>query len=156
MPKRGPGEKDRNVALIMSYVDPYTLDPDRTTEHVPLLGQLCGPNHTWHEAMMHWLDGCILCEESVRYIRNFLVVTRTRPHADEDGSSDDLISDDELCVTKDSFAKVIATRVGTGRTLGEQHETQKTEGCATAAQQAFENKRLVEQQREHRWRSPWR
>ena len=67
--------------------------------------------------MLTWLDGNVLCEESKRYVNNFLVVTRVRPD-DEDPDnvhSDDLISDEELHVDKSCFDEAMSTRMGSGK-----------------------------------------
>ena len=66
---------------------------------------------------MPWrFDGRILSEESKRYIRNFLVVTRTRPEDDDlDANSDDVLSDEELIIDNSNFEEAVSTRVGSGK-----------------------------------------
>ena len=103
MPRRGADEQERNAALIMTYFHPFTLNPDLCSEHVPFLGNLCVAGKSWHESMRHWFDGRLLCEETKRYVNNFLAVTRTRPDEEEDARSEDKFSDDELVVGAHNF-----------------------------------------------------
>ena len=98
MPRRGVDEQERNAALIMTYFHPFTLNPDLCSEHVPFLGNLCVAGKSWHDSLRHWFDGRLLCEETKRYVNNFLAVTRTRPEEEEDVRSEEQFSDDELVV----------------------------------------------------------
>ena len=118
MPRRGAGEQERNAAIILTYFHPFTLNQACATEHVPFLGHLCSVNGSWHQTLLHWLDGHILCEEARRHVSNFLVVSRARPDGDASGDehSDDLISDEALCVNSSSFDAALQTRIGSGRT----------------------------------------
>ncbi|HIF22532.1 MAG TPA: hypothetical protein EYQ27_11655, partial [Gemmatimonadetes bacterium] len=116
MPRRGEGEQERNAALVMTYFHPFTLNPDFHAEHVPFMGQLCASSDSWQGSMTQWLDGRILCDESRRYVINFLAVARVRPDDDDaDAHSDDLISDDELVVDNANFEEAISTRMGSGK-----------------------------------------
>ena len=84
----------------MTYFRPFTLDPDVGDLHVPFLGHFCKGQKSWHDALTTWMDGQLLCEESRKYISNFLVVTRARPDHDaqDDHRSEDLLSYEELVV----------------------------------------------------------
>ena len=65
--------------------------------------------------MTHWLDGNIISEESKRYVSNFISIHRLRPgNNDEDAmaNSDDMVEDEEVCVTKDMLDNVLETRIG--------------------------------------------
>ena len=65
--------------------------------------------------MTHWLDGNIICEESKRYVSNFISIYRLRPGDDEDdgiANPDDLVEDEEVVVTKDMLGDVLNTRIG--------------------------------------------
>ncbi len=103
MPRRGAEEHERNAALIMSYFHPFTLNPDFGSEEVPFLGNLCAAGLSWQASLRHWFDGRVLCEETKRYVNNFLAVTRARPCDDEDGHSDEQLSDDELVIGAHNF-----------------------------------------------------
>ena len=106
MPRRGVDEQERNAALIMTYVHPFTLNPDLDSEHVPFLGNLCTAGKSWHVSLRQCFDGRILCEETKRYVNNFLTVTRARPDEDDDARSEDKFSDDELVVGAHNFQKL--------------------------------------------------
>ena len=72
--------------IVMAYMHPWTLQRDAATDHVPHLSRLRPDGSTWEAALRTWLDGRILCEESKRYVGNFLAVHRVRPqeHESED------------------------------------------------------------------------
>ena len=61
-----------------------------------------------------WLDGNIICDESKRYVGNFLSVHRVRPTDDDDDQahSDDIASDEELEVSHNSLEDALETRIG--------------------------------------------
>ena len=65
--------------------------------------------------MTQWLDGNIISEESKRYVSNFISIHRLRPgNNDEDAmaNSDDMVEDEDVCVTKDMLDNVLETRIG--------------------------------------------
>ena len=65
--------------------------------------------------MTQWLDGNIISEESKRYVSNFISIHRLRPgNNDEDAiaNSDDMVEDEEVCVTGDMLDDVLETRIG--------------------------------------------
>jgi hypothetical protein len=65
--------------------------------------------------MTQWLDGNIISEESKRYVSNFISIHRLRPgNNDEDAmaNSDDMVEDEEVCITKDMLDNVLETRIG--------------------------------------------
>ena len=98
----------------MTYFHPFTLNPSEADEDVPFLGNLCLAGKNWHQSLLHWFDGNILCEEVKRYIYNFLVVTRTRPNDEENEHTDDDSEDEELVVDKYNFDEIVKTRIGMG------------------------------------------
>ena len=134
MPRRGVDTEERNAAIVLTYFHPFTLDPDRADQHVPFIGHLCKGHPTWHAAMKSYFAGKVLCEESRRHLTNFLVVTRARPDMDASGEagSDDLASDEELHLDKDSFEQALRTRMGTGK-------RQPSEVTPTTQEQANRN-----------------
>ena len=107
MPRRGADEQNRTAAIILTYFHPFTLDPQLGSTHVPFLGDLCDSGKSWHDTMLRWFNGHLLCEETKRYVQNFLVVTRIRPDEEDDLHSDDQFSDEELMVGAHNFSKVV-------------------------------------------------
>ena len=98
----------------MSYFHPWTLRSADADEHVKYAGSLRSSGESWQDALHKWLDGNILSHEAQRYIRNFFNVHRMRPHDEEndDCNSDDIVSDEELEVSRSSLAEALATRIG--------------------------------------------
>jgi hypothetical protein len=125
MPKRGDDQKNRNAALIMTYFHPFTLNPTIGTEHVPFLGDLCAAGKSWHESLLAWFDGRVLCREAKLYIDNFLSMTRTRPTDDEEMHSEENFSDEELIGTADNIDEVLKTRIGSGPRRQQDIDTQE-------------------------------
>ena len=105
MPRRGSDVANRNAAIILTYFHPFTLNPDMADEHVPFLGNLCQSGKTWHESLLHWFDGHVLCAETKRYLDNFLAVTRARPEDEEEAHSDDELSDEEILAAQKLLAE---------------------------------------------------
>ena len=115
MPNHRPEEDARAASIVMSYFHPWTLRVSDATEHVPFAGNLRKSSETWQDAMSVWLDGNIICEESRRYVGNYLSVHRMRP-VDDDASaadnSDDLLSDEDLTLSSESLLDALRTRIG--------------------------------------------
>ena len=87
--------------------------------------------------MKEWLNGHVICEESKRYVSNFISIHRLRPgDENEDGlaNPDDLVEDEEVYVTRDMLEEVLDTRIG-GKTrsnddmdvLGDGHHMNSSE-----------------------------
>ena len=115
MPRQGKDQEDKNAALLLTYLHPWTLDPhpEAGDENVPHLKRLCTPGSSWQQSLLEWFGGKVLCTEAKTYIDNFLAVTRARPFEEElHEHSDDQFSDEELCVDKNNFAKIVKTRMG--------------------------------------------
>ena len=145
MPRNGTEEAERSAALILSYFHPWTLNPEAADTNVPFLGELCEAGMSWHDSLLHWFDGRVLCIETKRYVDNFLAVTRARPEDGADERSDESISDDELVVGRHNFAKVVKTRMGAGKQGAassndiDGENTELTEGQAPeATKEAFD------------------
>ena len=113
----------------MTYVHPWTLRAGEGDDHVPFVGSRRQGAETWQEALQTWLDGGILCNEAARYVGNFLSTYRVRPGDDDSdgGNSDDLISDDELQVSKASLEEALTSRIG-GREVRDEEEQEEVEG----------------------------
>ena len=113
MPRPGITDAERSARILMTYFHPFTLRPNDASNNVPHVCNLRQQHESWQDAVVDWFDGKVLCQEAKRYIDNFLCVTRARPGdaEDEDHNSDDICSDEELCVTKDMLDAVLATNV---------------------------------------------
>ena len=96
-PKRGVGEEERNGLLLMAYCRAFTLQEDVKCG-VPHLRELRGACASWAEASMEWLKTGMPCEETKRYVQNYVGVVDLRPVTDEDlvKHEDELYSDEEL------------------------------------------------------------
>jgi len=115
LPRHKTGCTERNATITMTYFHPWTLREEGSDEHVPTLQNLRQGRETWEAALRDWLDGNIICEESRRYVSNFISIHRLRPGAiDEDGlgNPDDMVQDEEVHVTRDMLDQVLETRIG--------------------------------------------
>ena len=96
-PKHRPGEEERNAMLLMAYFRPFSLLADDDVD-VPHVAHLKKDEETWAEAAASWLNGGLSCDESKRYVQNFMNVVDMRPVTEEDAPrhDDDLFSDEEM------------------------------------------------------------
>ena len=68
MPREGPGQEDKNAALILTYFHPFTLHADFADKHVPHMNQLRTPGASWPETLLQWfsmwsfMEGCLVNE----------------------------------------------------------------------------------------------
>lgn len=109
LPRHAPGEQQQAALLVMAYFRPWTKRAEYATPDVPYAGDLRRAHQTWQQALESWLDGCLLSEESKRYIGNFLWVHRLRPHdAESDcGNSGGIIEDEELQLSSESLREAV-------------------------------------------------
>ncbi len=99
----------------MSYFKPWTLRHNDAGEKVSYAGELRESTETLQKALSAWLEEGVLCEESQRYISNFMAVHRLRPVDGEDeGRSDDLgdADDEELEVSHEQLIEALGARTG--------------------------------------------
>ena len=89
---------ETNARLTMTYFRAWTLNAPAASANVPFAGHLKLPGETWVAAMRLWLLH-LPCEETKRYVGNFLSVYRVRPTNVEEGNSDDSGVDEALVVT---------------------------------------------------------
>ena len=96
-PKHGAGEEDRNGLLLMVYFRAFTLRDDVVCG-VPHLRDFRGTHASFTEASLEWLKKGMPCEETKRYVQNYMGVVDLRPVTDEDlvKHEDELYSDEEL------------------------------------------------------------
>ena len=98
----------------MTYFHPWTLRKTDADEFVKHASGLRHEDTTWQDALQTWLSGNVLCNEAKQYIGNFSSVHRVRPRDDdsEDGNSVDIVSDEELEISRASLKDALATRIG--------------------------------------------
>jgi len=124
VPRHSPGEHQRAAAIVMAYFHIWTSRKDDADEHVKSAGSLREANETWQEAVQKWVDSNILCGESKQYVGNFLSVHRMRPRDDDedDCNSQDIVSDEELEISKSSLAEALISRIGGKDQEGEEEK----------------------------------
>jgi hypothetical protein len=102
LPKHRPGSSEQNAKIAMTYFHPWTLREEAwSDEHVPTLQNLKQGCDAWETALAQWLDGNIICEESRRYVSNFIAIYRLRPGQDDDdgmANPDDMLQDEPVYV----------------------------------------------------------
>ena len=78
-------------------------------------GPLLSDHTCWKDAFHDWIAGNVLCEEAKQHIHNYLMVTQTRLEEgglDEEGHSDDMLSDEDLKVGDHELEEVLQTHFG--------------------------------------------
>eukprot|EP00438_Fugacium_kawagutii_P008899 Skav215707 [mRNA] locus=scaffold2573:242958:252224:+ [translate_table: standard] len=109
VPSKWGDDPERNAKLTLVYFRSWTLNKDRANEAVPHLQRLRLEGGTWEASLRQWL--CHLpCEETKRYVGNFLAVYRVRPENEVD-NSDDEDDKDNLVVTAGELAQACDTQV---------------------------------------------
>ena len=109
VPSKWGDDPERNAKLTLVYFQAWTLNKQRANGTVPHLQCLRLKDATWEESLRRWL--CHLpCEETKRYVGNFLAVYRVRPE-NEGENSDDEDDNDALVVTAGELAKACDTHV---------------------------------------------
>eukprot|EP00959_Pyramimonas_sp_CCMP1952_P133119 2783033-Pyramimonas_sp.AAC.1 len=81
----------------MAYFRSFTLQ-DTDLDGVSRVSEWCTGEKTLAEAAREWLDGGLPCEESKRYVQNFMTVVDMRPDGEDAGRKheDDLFSDEDV------------------------------------------------------------
>ena len=130
IPRHHAGEHQRAAAIVMTYFHPWTLRKQDADEDVTYAGALRPNGQTWQEAMEEWFDGRVLCREAKQYVGNFLSIHRMRPRdddLDDDGNSQDIVSDEELEISRATLHDALITRIG-----GREHAAtdEKSEGAS--------------------------
>jgi len=129
-------QKEKHDSCVMNLPS-LRKEHEWCDEHVPALSNLRKSSQSWEKALVCWLDGNIISEESKRYVSNFTSIHRLRPGDDEEeevGNSDDLIDDEDVYVTRDTLDDVLETRIGgknrskeNGEMVSDGHHTNSTE-----------------------------
>ena len=75
--------RNRNGLLLMAYFRAFTLQ-ENVDCGVPHLRDFRGAHESWAEAATEWLKKGMSCEESKRYVQNYMGVVDLRPVTEED------------------------------------------------------------------------
>ena len=83
-------------------------------QHVMHPAHIFSSTKSWSKVLHEWLDGQVLTEESVQYIRNFLNVVQCRPQNSDEavGNSDECISDEECNFVNSDLKTLLRTALG--------------------------------------------
>ena len=109
VPSKWGDDVERNAKLTLTYFKAWTLNKKRDSDAVPYVRRLREPQETWEDALRHWLLR-LPCEETKRYVGNFLSVYRVRPD-NEGENSDDEDDATELVVTPEKLVEACQTQV---------------------------------------------
>ena len=109
VPSKWGDDVERNAKLTLTYFKAWTFNKKRDSEAVPYVRRLREPEETWEDALRHWLLR-LPCEETKRYVGNFLSVYRVRPD-NEGENSDDEDDATELVVTPEKLVEACQTQV---------------------------------------------
>ena len=105
VPSKWGEEPERNAKLTLAYFKAWTLNTQRGNAAVPHLRQLRQADATWEQSLREWLLN-LPCEETKRYVGNFLSVYRVRPE-NEGENSDDEDDKEDLVVTAGDFGRPV-------------------------------------------------
>ena len=141
---------ETNARLTMTYFRAWTLNVSAASANVPFAGRLKLPDETWVAAMRLWLSH-LPCEETKRYVGNFLSVYRVRPTNVEDGNSDDSGVDEALVVTPATLPVAMQTSF---RQTGKHAENSKRGAAAAMDDPLLASYQEAAQQAEAAWQAP--
>jgi len=129
IPRHRAGEAERAAMIVATYFRAWTLRGDEADEEVVYCGRLRAKDDAWQDSLKAWLDGGIPCQESKRYIGNFMSVYRVRPRdmEDDEAHTSDAVSDEELQVKREQLEAALESKLG-GRGRAEQSSDSKIEG----------------------------
>eukprot|EP00435_Cladocopium_sp_Y103_P075251 s10_g55.t1 len=102
-------EPERNAKLTLAYFKAWTLNKQCGNAAVPHVRQLRQADATWEQSLREWLLH-LPCEETKRYVGNFLSVYRVRPE-NEGENSDDEDDKEDLVVTAGDLGQACDTHV---------------------------------------------
>jgi hypothetical protein len=109
VPSKWGEEPERNAKLTLAYFRAWTLNKHRGNAEVPHVYRLRKEDATWEQSLREWLLQ-LPCEETKRYVGNFLSVYRVRPE-NEGENSDDEDDTEDLVVTAGDLAQACDTHV---------------------------------------------
>ena len=109
VPSKWGEEPERNAKLTLAYFRAWTLNKHRGNAEVPHVYRLRKEDVTWEQSLREWLLQ-LPCEETKRYVGNFLSVYRVRPE-NEGENSDDEDDTEDLVVTAGDLTQACDTHV---------------------------------------------
>ena len=101
---------DRSALLATAYFRAWTLHRHACDSTVPHVAHLKGASASWDDSFRQWLLQ-LPCEETKRYINNFLSVYRVRSTENGLDNSDDSGADEPLVVDASNIQKALATQL---------------------------------------------
>ncbi|CAL1148725.1 unnamed protein product [Cladocopium goreaui] len=123
VPLQKESPREANARLTITYFRAWTLQASMASGNVPFVGRLKAAEATWVDALRMWLTH-LPCEETKRYVGNFLSVYRVRPSGAEDANSDDSGVDEPLLVTPTTLPTALQTSF---RRTGQQRASRTTD-----------------------------
>ncbi|CAK9010993.1 unnamed protein product [Durusdinium trenchii] len=129
VPQHTVDQAEPNARLTLTYFRAWTLNARNASATVPFAGHLKGSQQTWLQALQAWLTR-LPCEETKRYVGNFLSVYRVRPVDTDAANSDDEAADEPLLVTAAALPTVLTTSF---RQTGKQNQTKAASKADAAA-----------------------
>ena len=109
VPHKWGDDVEGNAKLTMAYFKAWTLNKKRDSAAVPYVRRLRDGEVTWEQALRQWLLQ-LPCEETKRYVGNFLTIYRVRPD-NEGENSDDEDDATALVVTAEQLGEACQTQV---------------------------------------------
>ena len=140
---------ETNARLTMTYFRAWTLNAPAASANVPFAGRLRLPEQTWVAAMRLWLMH-LPCEETKRYVGNFLSVYRVRPTDAPAGNSDDSGVDESLVVTPATLPVALETSF---RQTGKRATNPKRGAAAAMDDPLLASYQAAAQQAEAAWQA---
>ena len=119
VPQHTAGQAEQNARITLTYFRAWTLNATNASDNVPFAGRLKQTNQTWAQALRSWLT-LLPCEDTKRYVGNFLSVYRVRPSDADAANSDDSGVDEPLLVTPATLPMALTTAF---RQTGKQKQT---------------------------------
>ena len=109
VPSKWAEEPERNAKLLVTYFRAWTKNKAQGDADVVYVATLRQEGKSWEESLRAWLLS-LPCEETKRYVGNFLSVYRVRPE-NEAENSDDEEDADKLTVTVSDLGQAYETQL---------------------------------------------
>ena len=110
VPRRLEEDASRTALLGTAYFRAWTLQRNLGDHMVPHISELKADTETWTASFRKWLSQ-LPCQETKRYVGNFLSVYRIRPTHDTAENSDNSDCDDPLYIDKTTIDEALQTLV---------------------------------------------
>ena len=121
VPRRLEEDASRTALSGTAYFRAWTLQRNLGDHMVPHISELKADTETWSASFRKWLSQ-LPCEETKRYVGNFLSVYRIRPTNDTAENSDNSDCDDPLTIDKTTIEEALQTLVPHGHAHGQAKE----------------------------------